>query len=68
MNHFLTILGWLAFVACAIGAFIRRGTDPVTAWLQANGLYMPVMTAGCVFITAMSLLLFVQVQRDGRGR
>jgi len=68
MSRLWPLLGWLILIASVIGNLIRRNEDPVAAWLKANGLYGPVIGGGCLFVTLMLLLLFIQMQRTHRLR
>lgn len=60
MSKRISKLGWMVFIATALGAIFRTGPDdPMTASLKASGDYQPVMTVlGVLIATAVIWLIW----------
>jgi len=65
MGKAISKAGWLLFIAAAVGAFVRTGSDdPLTATLKASGVYQPAML-GLAIVFGLILIWLIREMRVG---
>lgn len=63
-----SLLGWLLFACCVVGAVTSKEDGPITAWIKGTDTHRLIMTLGGVVLVVLLFWLVVSIRRYVRTR